>query len=1052
MGGLKPKGLRCEYRIDPLGIDVLTPRLSWTLETVDPANRGERQTAYRILVATNREKLDGDKGDLWDTGKVESDETTHIVYAGKPLGSEVECWWKVRVWDKNGNPSEWSEPARWTMGLLDEEDWKAKWIGYDEPAEWEERLLTFEGCRWIWFPEGDPRHDAPVGTRYFRRTFELPSDRKISRARIILTADDQFTLYVNGEEIARSDGQPDAWTRPKILEITGSLKGGRNLLAVEATNEGGPAGVLGKLVIEFETGEPVIVATDKGWKTAAEMEEGWYRSDFDDEGWDEAREIGGLGSPPWCIPGGIGVHVPPPPFLRKTFTLDKSVKRAMLYVSALGSCELRLNGQRVSDDYFIPGWSDFRKRVYYRAYEVTDMLRKGGNCIGAILADEWYAGYCGGWGQRNRFGGEPRLLAQLQIEFDDGTREIIITDGSWKAAYGPILEADFYMGESYDARREMDGWDTPEFDDTDWKPVVLSEDINLKLTAHPGEPVRKVMEIPAQSVNEIRPGTFVFDMGQNMVGFCRLKVKGAEPGRKIVMRFAEVLNPDGTIYTTNLRKARDIDTYICRGDDEEVWEPRFTFRGFRYVEVTGYPGAPPLDAVTGIVLHSGFPMTGEFECSHPLVNRLVENIRWSLRGNHLEVPTDCPQRDERQGWTGDAQIFVRTASWLADMGAFMTKWLIDLNDGQREDGAYPDVAPVTGAGFGTPAWGDAGVVVPHTLYQFYGDMRAIERYYGEMARYVDYLVQNSQGYLRPEIGYGDWVPAGASTPRDVLATAYFAYVVKLMSEMAGAIGREDDSKQYAELLAKIKEAFNQAYVQPDGRIKGETQTVYALALDLDLLPEDLRPLALEHLIADIERRGWHLSTGFVGTRHLMLALTKFGRADVAYRLLFQESFPSWLYMIRMGATTMWERWDGYTEERGFQTPDMNSFNHYAFGCVGEWLFEAVAGIEPQEPGFRRVIIRPRLEGDMRFVRASYNSIRGRIGVEWNVEGDKLHLSVVIPANITAEVYVPTEDPATVTESGKPVDQADGVKLLRSEENLAVYEVESGSYRFTAMLR
>ena len=1048
MGGLKPKDLRCEYRKDPLGIEVPDPRLSWVVEATDPDDRGQRQTAYRILVASSRENLDKDIGDLWDTGEVKSGETVQVPYGGKSLGSGMECWWKVKVWDKDGNPSEWSEPARWTMGLLKREDWKAKWIGYDEPAEWEERLLTFEGCRWIWSPEGDPRHEAPVGTRYFRRSFELPSDRRVTRARIILTADDQFTLYVNGEEAARGD----SWQRPEVVDVTSKVRPGKNVVAVAAANSGGPAGLLGKLVVEFEAGEPAVIVTDKGWKVSTEEQEGWRGKDFDDEGWKEASELGNFGVPPWCVPGGLGVHVPPLPFLRKSFVLDKPVRRAMLYVSALGTCEVHINGGPVSEDRFAPGWSDFRRRAYYRTYEVTDMLRTGENCIGAVLADEWYSGYCGGWGRRNLYGGEPRLLLQLMVEFEDGTEGLVATDGTWRATYGPILEADFYMGEYYDARREMEGWDEPGYDDSDWRPVVVDEDVDLELTAHPGEPVRKVMELPAKSVKEVKPGVFIFDMGQNMVGVARLKVKGAEPGREIVLRFAEVLNPDGTLYTTNLRKARDTDAYICRGGGEEVWEPRFTFRGFRYVEVAGYPGTPPLDAVTGVVLGSDVRTTGEFECSHPLVNRLVENIRWSLRGNYLEVPTDCPQRDERQGWTGDAQIFVGTAGYLADVGSFMTKWLVDLNDGQREDGAYPDVAPATGSGFGTPAWGDAGVIVPYTLYRLYGDRRVLERYYDRMVRYIDYLVRNSRDRLRPEVGYGDWVPAGAETPKDLLATAYFAYVVGLISEMAEALGRREDAERYRKLFEEIKGAFVRAYVRPDGRIKGDTQTAYALALDLDLLPEDLRPLALEHLVSDIEGRGWHLSSGFVGTRHLMSALSKLGRTDVAYRLLLQESYPSWLYMIRMGATTIWERWDGYTEERGFQTPDMNSFNHYAFGSVGEWLFRTVAGIEPLEPGFGRILVRPQIGDGLSFVRARYGSIRGPIEVEWKVEGSKLALSVAIPANTTAEVHLPARDPATVTEGGVPAERAEGVRLLRVENGVAIYEVASGRYRFGAELR
>lgn len=1041
--------LRCEYHVNPLGIGEKSPRLSWEVVSDDPFERGQRQTAYRIIVASTREKLDANIGDLWDTGVVRSDQTNQIVYAGKTLRSGQKCWWKVQVWDKDGHPSPWSEPAFWTMGLLDPQDWRAKWIGYDDPAEWEERALNFVGCQWIWFPEdGNPRYLSPQGNRYFRRPFTLPADGAVVRARMLVTVDDQFVLFINGKEVGRSDGKPDAWRRPKTFNLTPALKPGRNLIALLATNTSpSPAGVIAKLVVEFSEGEPFILVTDGEWRCSDREEADWTGLEFDDHHWVHARSLGRYGIPPWGIVSPDTVYVPPLPFLRKTFIVERPIRNAFLYVSALGTCEVRLNGRRVTEDYFIPGWSDFRKRVYYRTYEVTGLVREGENVLGVILNDEWYAGYCGGWGQRNAFGGEPRLSLQLHLELADGMEQIVVTDETWKASYGPLLEADFYMGETYDARREMPGWDTPGFDDKGWKPVTITEKIPLTLTSHPGPPIRKVMEISPKSVGEVRPGVFVFDMGQNMVGVVRLRVRGAKPGTKIVLRYGEVLNPDGTIYTANLRGARNTDIYICKGEPEEVWEPRFTFRGFRYVEMTGYPGTPPLDSVTGLVLHSDVPIVGEFECDHRLVNRLFENIVWGLRGNYLEVPTDCPQRDERQGWTGDAQIFVRTATYIADIAAFMTKWMRDLNDGQRKDGAYPDVAPAARTRYGSPAWADAGIIIPFTLWRVYGDTRILERYYENMAHYIDYLLRNSENFLRPNIGYGDWVPAGAVTPKDVLATAYFAYVVRLMAEIAEALSRPEDARHYRELFEAIKTAFNNAYVRRDGRIKGETQTVYALALDLDLLPEDLRPSALHHLVTDIEERDGHLSTGFVGTRHLMLALTRMSRTDVAYRLLLQETYPSWLYTVRMGATTIWERWDSYTEDRGFQTPDMNSFNHYAFGSLGEWIFRALVGIDTETPGFKRFIIRPHLDTGLKAVRARYHSIAGAIEISWHRGINEFRLNITIPPNTVATVYVPAESPDVVFEGGKPARDAEGVTFLRMEKDTAVFEVVAGRYEF-----
>ncbi len=1036
---LKAGRLRCEYRVNPLGIDVLRPKLSWIVES---SERGQLQTAYQIIVSSTRLNLEKGIGDLWDTGKVKSDQTSQIEYSGKPLSSRMECWWKVRVWDKDGRLSEWSEPARWTIGLLTPDDWKAKMIGYDEYAEWEEP--NFSGCRWIWFNEGNPLKEAPVASRYFRRTVDLPFNRKIRGGIFLLTADDQAIVFVNGVEAGRSDG------KPRTIEITRLLRPGKNVFAVMATNLGGPAGLLGKAVIEFEKEESFTVITDKKWKVSAYAEEGWIGLDFNDEHWANALELGDFTKAPWGVLGIKPPYVRPLPLLRKSFSVNKQVKRAFIYVSALGSCELHLNGKRVTEDYFIPGWSDFRKRAYYRTYEVTDLLQPGRNAIGAILHSEWYSGYQGGWGRRNKFGRGPRLLVQLEIEYADGERQLIVSDETWKATYGPILEADNYMGETYDARREINGWDEPWFDDGNWKEVVAEDvkDIDLRLTYHPGEPIRKTMELVAKSIREVSSGVFIYDFGQNMVGTVRLRIRSAKPGDRIVLRYAEVLNPDGTLHTANLRGARATDVYFCKGAAEEGFEPRFTYHGFRYVEVTGYPGKPLLDAVTGIVLHSDIPIRGEFSSSNPILNRLFENIVWSLRGNYFEVPTDCPQRDERQGWTGDAQIFSRTAAYLADVSSFMTKWLIDLNDGQREDGAYPEVAPATGSGFGTPAWSDAGIIIPYVVWRFYGDARVIRLYYENMTRYIEYLVENSKDFLRPEIGYGDWVPAGSETPKDVLSTAYFAYVVKLMVEMARAIGKEDDAKLYEELFEKIRSAFVKAYVEPDGRIKGETQTCYALALDLKLLPEELEKLALEHLVKDIENRDWHLSTGFVGTRHLMQALTKFNRVDVAYKLLLQETYPSWLYPLRLGATTIWERWNSMTEE-GIHEPGMNSFNHYAFGSVGEWLFSTVVGISTEGVGFKRIIVKPHPSRELGCVHSKYESINGTISVDWWFSGKDFHLQLTIPANTSALVHVPTTDPRRVREGGKPAEEAECVRFIGMREGYAVYLVLSGSYSFVA---
>jgi alpha-L-rhamnosidase len=534
----------------------------------------------------------------------------------------------------------------------------------------------------------------------------------------------------------------------------------------------------------------------------------------------------------------------------------------------------------------------------------------------------------------------------------------------------------------------------------------------------------------------------------------RLKVEG-KVGTRVTLRHAEALNPDGTIYTTNLRSARATDHYVLGGDGEEVYEPRFTFHGFRYVEVTGYPGEPPPGAVTGRVVHSATPPSGSFECSSRMVNKLQENIVWGQRGNFLSVPTDCPQRDERLGWMGDAQVFVRTASFNMDVAAFFEKWMVDVEDAQSPEGAFPDVAPLLkGSGLidltgGAPAWGDAGVIVPWTIYRTYDDTRIVERHYDAMARWMEYLYRANPDLIRKNRmgnNYGDWLsPKGDHTPKHLLATAYWAYDAKLMAEMAEATGRQEDAEEYRDLNERIKAAFQAAYVSPDGRIEGDTQTCYLLALHMELLPEELRSAAAEHLVRTIEREDWHLSTGFVGVGYLCPVLTEAGYTDVAYRLLENETYPSWGYTIRNGATTIWERWDGWTEEKGFQSPNMNSFNHYSLGSVGEWLYRYVAGIDLGEPGYGRIVIRPRLGGNLTHASGAYDSVRGRISSSWKIEDNQFVLETLIPPNTTATVHVPSTD--DVSEGGRPVDEAEGVEFLRAEEGETVLAVGSGRYEF-----
>jgi len=873
--------LRCEYRVDPLGIDETAPRLSWSLRS---SRRGQRQTACQILVAGTKKDLAHDKGGLWDSGRIEGDSSIGLTYGGRPLVSGELCYWKVRVWDREGRPSSWSDPALWSMGLLRQQDWRGDWIGWDK------------------------------------------------------------------------------------------MRGGTN---------------------------------------------------------------------------DSGLELPPPPYLRREFTVSKAIRRATLYATALGVADLHLNGKPVSEDRFTPGWTDYSKRVHYRVYEVSGLLRRGPNVLGAILADGWYSGYIG-WGKkRDHYGKKPRLRAQLQIEYADGSSDMIATGPEWKASSGPIREADFLMGESYDARL-ISNWDRPGFDDSQWATVDTGAEMTPPIQAHPGPPVRSFALVTPKSITQPTPGVYVFDLGQNFAGVARLNISG-KPGEQITLRFAERLKPDGGIYTDNLRGARATDTYICRGHGVETWEPRFTFHGFQYVEVTGLTRPPSTETITGVALSSATTDAGKFACSDPMLNRLARNIYWTQRANFIDIPTDCPQRDERLGWMGDAQVYIRAATLNEDVQAFFTKWLVDVQDGQRADGQYPQVAPAKVAGDdGGPAWADAGVICPWTIYQVYGDTRVLERHYDSMARFIEFCQNRSTPDLLPPAEFhcfGDWLNINDDTPKRVICTAYFAYSASLMARMAEVLGKTDDAVKYNDLFQRLKAAFNRAYVAPDGRIKGDTQTDYVLALSFGLLDAEKEKLAAQYLVDNISKRDWHLSTGFVGTKSLMLALAQIGRDDVAARLIHNDTFPSWGFSIKQGATSIWERWDGWTPENGFQDPGMNSFAHYSFGAVYQWMVENIGGIQSASPSYKEIVIAPRPDSSLTWADTAYESIRGPIETHWSRKGEGLRLKVSIPANTTATVRVPATDPAQVHESGRPAGRSPGVTFVRMEGDGAIFQVESGAYDF-----
>ncbi len=747
----------------------------------------------------------------------------------------------------------------------------------------------------------------------------------------------------------------------------------------------------------------------------------------------------------------------PAPILRREFKVRAPIERARAYVTCRGLYEMNLNGQRVGDELFTPGWTSYKKRLQYQTYDVTDLLKTGDNAIGVALGSGWYRGEIGFSGRRNYYGEKLGLLMQINIRYRDGKEETVTTDSGWKSSFGPILMSEIYHGETYDARLEKPGWLSPGFADSQWsgvKVVDLPKDI---LVAPAGPPVRRIEEIKPIKILKTPEGDTVLDMGQNMVGWLRLKVQGPA-GTTVTLRHAEVLDKAGNFYTENLRAAKQTMQYTLKGGGVEVFEPRFTFFGFRYVDVDGYPGELTTDSLTGIVIHSDMAKTGEFETSKPLINQLQRNILWGQKGNFLDVPTDCPQRDERLGWMGDAQVFARTAAFNLDVSSFFTKWMKDVAADQFPTGSVPHVVPDVLGGGGSAAWADAAVIIPWTMYLTYGDTRILEEQYDSMAKWVEFMRKRAgDDYLWTEdFTFGDWLAfattrsdyPGATTGKDLIATAFYAHSTDLLGRAARVLGKSEDASRYAQQFEKIKAAFLKEFVTESGRVGENTQTAYAVALQFELLPESLRPVAAKRLALEIRDRK-HLTTGFVGTPYLCHVLSRYGYLDEAYLLLNREQYPSWLYPVKMGATTIWERWDGIKPDGTFQDKGMNSYNHYAYGAIGEWMYRVMAGLEidPSAPGYKRILIQPHPGGGFTRAKAAHLTPYGRAESAWELKDGKMELTVEIPPNTTATVRIPKAQLAAVTESGKPLAEGSGIRNSRQDMDSVVVEIGSGTYRF-----
>ena len=868
---IQPQNLTAHALTQPLGLGEPAPVLRWKLPSETLIRK---TTAYQIQAASEEAALLAGRADLWDSGWIEAAQIQRARYEGQGLASRATVVWRVRVREDAGSESEWSEPARFELGLLQREDWKGEWIA------------------------------SPV-----------------------------------------------------------------------------------------------------------------------------------TGGPRTC---------PPAPYFRKSFQIEQPVQSARLYATALGLFEGELNGGAVSDVVFAPGWTEYSKRVQTLSFDVTHQLQTGENVLGFLLGEGWHTGHVG---PRNRqmYGERSALLAQLEIIFADGSRQMIVTDDSWRTSTGPILSNDLIMGEHYDARLELGAWSTPGYDTTDWRSILVQRWPTIELSPSAGPFVRHQETILADLDPEGAPKNSnvwqgaqrLIDLGQNMVGRVRIAVRGRR-GTTIRLRHAEMLEGKG-LHTANLRSATPVDYYTLKGDGLEVFEPRFTFHGFRHVEVNwkGSFDDVVIERLEGIVLYSDMPSVGHFACSNPMLNQLQSNIVWGQKGNFLEVPTDCPQRDERLGWTGDAEVFVRTACFNRDVQAFFDKWIRDLRDAQSESGAIPTVVPALepctrDAG---PAWSDAQIICPWTIYRCYGDPEVLVTHYESMQRYLDQLLEdNSIDLIRchPDLnrwqGFGDWLALDGSgkvpgrTLKDLIGTAYMAHDARLMNEIAVILEKPEDAARYQELFERIRTAFQQRFVTPAGYVAGQTQTGYLLALAFDLLPEDLRQPAATELARMITNNGNHLATGFVGTPHLCPVLAENGHLDLAYTLLENETFPSWIFSIKNGATTIWERWDSWTPDKGFHPAGMNSFNHYAYGAIGAWMAGTVAGLEAQfdDAGLLEVIFRPRPGGSLTWAEATLETPHGKAAIRWDRdESGGLNVQIRVPSNVSARLEGPEDYETPETTELKP---------------------------------
>ncbi|MGH3352698.1 MAG: family 78 glycoside hydrolase catalytic domain [Nocardioides sp.] len=1031
--------LRTNALVDPLGIATTAPTLGWQLES---ERRGVTQKAYQVRVASSEKKLRSP--DVWDSRKVKSKQSVDITYAGRALKPRTDYVWSVRVWDDRGRASAWSDPATFSTGLGDQA-WTADWIGAETPelgAEWTDYTIAFtasdiSGALGVYFRGQDTENaymwQLSESDDALRPHVKRDGAYSVLAAKPVpdgfdFAAEHDYEITVEGDRITTTvDGQ-------QLDQRTDATFAGPGVMGFRTNGE--ESGLVHDVTVTSASDE-VLVDTDfpagDHTFTAGTITADGLLVDGAGEAWlrgDDAL-----------------------PLLRKEADLgEKKIARARVYAAARGVYELRLNGERVGDTELAPGWTAYDKRIDYQTYDVTDQVTSGENVLGAEVAPGWYSGKVAMFGT-DVYGSENSVIAELVVDYSDGTSEVVRTDDTWRTTGGPTREADLLDGEWYDARRaaEVDGWDRAGYEDQDWAAVAVRDEPTDVLEPQTAVDVRVTDELEtAERIDSPTDGVYLYDLGQNMVGHVRITMQG-EKGQSVKIRHGEVLNPDGTLYTANLRSAKATDTYTFGSDEPETYEPSFTFHGFRYVEVSGVDEAPDADDIVGVVVGTDGDLTSTLDTSSELVDQLQSNIVWGMRGNFLSIPTDTPARDERMGWTGDINVFARTAVYNMDSESFLTKWLQDLRDTQRPNGSLPGVAPVVpgrfDGGYESAGWMDAGVHVPWTLWQAYGETGVITENYDMMKRYVDFLDADSTGHIRSAGGYLDWLNLDDPTPADVLDTAFVAKSTREFAQMAKAIGRDGDAAAYQARYEAIRAAYQEAFIGADGSVKGDSQTAYILTLTNDLEPEDRREEVYDQFVQTLERRDFHLSTGFLGVDGLLPALTEAGRTDIAYRLLQHQDYPSWGYEIGKGATTIWERWNSINPDGSFNDVGMNSFNHYAYGAVGEWMYRTMAGVSAAEPGYRKVRIAPEPGEGIDNVDYSLQTPYGTVSSAWATDDGPMTLDITVPANTTAEVRIPAANRWAVTEDGSPIEDSKDIDFVRQDGDVVVLEVGSGDYSF-----